>query len=71
MLNKLDVKPLWQKLAQANKPILLYGMGNGADMIIKVMEGYGITYEDTIASDGFVRGHSFHGKSVLSYSEAK
>ncbi len=71
MLKKLDVKPLWQNLAQANKPILLYGMGNGADMIIKVMESYGITYEDTFASDGFVRGHSFHGKRVLSFSEAK
>ena len=46
-------------------------MGNGADMIIKVMENYGITYEDTFASDGFVRGHSFHGKRVLSFSEAK
>ena len=46
-------------------------MGNGADMIIKVMENYGVTYEDTFASDGFVRGHSFHGKRVLSFSEAK
>ncbi len=53
------------------KPILLYGMGNGADMIIKVLESYGIRYEDTFASDGFVRGHSFHGKRVLSFSEAK
>jgi FkbM family methyltransferase len=70
-LLKLDVAPLWESLKKAEKPVLLYGMGNGADMIIKVMESYGITYEDTFASDGFVRGHSFHGKRVLSFSEAK
>ena len=71
MLNILNVTPLWQRLQKTDKPILLYGMGNGADMIIKVLESYGITYDDTFASDGFVRGHSFHGKRVLSFSEAK
>ena len=71
MLEKLGVTPFIDKLKATDKPILLYGMGNGADMIIKVLESYGITYEDTFASDGFVRGHSFHGKRVLSFSEAK
>ena len=71
MLSILNVKPLQQSLKETDKPILLYGMGNGADMIIKVLESYGITYVDTFASDGFVRGHSFHGKRVLSFSEAK
>lgn len=71
MLNLLNVTPLWENLQATDKPILLYGMGNGADMIIKVMESYGIEYQDTFASDGFVRGHSFHGKRVLSFSEAK
>lgn len=71
MFDILDVKPLWQQLKTTEKPILLYGMGNGADMIIKVLESYGISYQDTFASDGFVRGHSFHGKRVLSFSEAR
>lgn len=71
MLSILGITPLWESLKNADKPILLYGMGNGADMIIKVLESYGIDYEDTFASDGFVRGHSFHGKRVLSFSEAK
>lgn len=71
MLDELNVTPLLDRLKSTHKPILLYGMGNGADMIIKVLESYGITYEDTFASDGFVRGHSFHGKRVLSFSEAK
>ena len=63
--------PLWDRLKTAEKPILLYGMGNGADMIIEVLDSIGVEYRDVFASDGFVRGHSFHGKRVLSYSEAK
>ena len=71
MFDLLNVTPLWQNLQKTHKPILLYGMGNGADMIIKILESYSISYSDTFASDGFVRGHSFHGKRVLSFSEAK
>ena len=71
MFDKLAVTPMIDNLKRTDKPILLYGMGNGADMIIKVLESYDISYEDTFASDGFVRGHSFHGKRVLSFSEAK
>lgn len=62
---------LWETLAHAQKPILLYGMGNGADKILAVCHARGIEIADTFASDGFVRGHSFHGKTVLSYSAAK
>ncbi len=49
----------------------MYGMGNGADKILSVCERYGIEIADFFASDGFVRGHLFHGKRVLSYSEVK
>ncbi len=64
-------KPLWEHLKSSDKPILLYGMGNGADMIIDVLHSLNLDYADTFASDGFVRGHSFHGKKVLSFSQAK
>ena len=63
---------LWEYLAsQKEKAIVMYGMGNGADKILAVCERYGIEVSDFFASDGFVRGHSFHGKTVLSYSETK
>ncbi len=62
---------LWTKLKDSEKPILLYGMGNGADKILAVLESRGIAVADFFASDGFVRGHSFHGKRVLSFTEAK
>lgn len=61
---------LWTALKSSSKPLLIYGMGNGADKIISVLERYGIEYDDVFASDGFVRGHSYRGKRVLSYSEA-
>ena len=61
---------IWQTLKSSDLPILIYGMGNGADKIISVFERYQIEYSDVFASDGFVRGHSYKGKRVLSYSEA-
>ena len=62
---------LWHYLAECNRPIVMYGMGNGADKIIAVCDKYGIEISDFFASDGFVRGHSFHGKTVISYSAMK
>jgi FkbM family methyltransferase len=60
----------WIELKNSKLPILIYGMGNGADKIIRVFEQYGIEYQDVFASDGFVRGHSYKGKTVISYSSA-
>lgn len=62
---------LWEYLKKTEKPIVLYGMGNGADKILAVMAARGIECADFFASDGFVRGHTFHGKPVLSYTEIK
>ena len=62
---------LWQYLSSSNKKIVMYGMGNGGDKILGVCERYGIEISDFFASDGFVRGHSFHDKTVISYSAMK
>lgn len=62
---------LWQALSHTDKTVVMYGMGNGADKILAVCDRYGIEVADFFASDGFVRGHSFHGKCVLSYTEVK
>ena len=71
MTEKITERPLWDYLKQAEKPIILYGMGNGADMIIEVLNSLGLHHSDVFASDGFVRGHFFHGKKVLTFSEVK
>ena len=60
---------LWQLLQKEKRDILLYGMGNGADKLLAVCERKGIPVRGVFASDGFVRGHSFHGMRVMSYSE--
>ena len=57
---------LWTYLASTSKTVVMYGMGNGADKILAVCNRYNIEIKDFFASDGFVRGHSFHGKTVLS-----
>ena len=62
---------LWQYLKTADKPIVLYGMGNGADKIIAVLESYGIGFDGVFASDGFVRNKTFHGHKIASYGELK
>ena len=71
MIEIITETPLWEHLKTASKPIVLYGMGNGADMIIEELDRLSISYDDVFASDGFVRGHFFHGKKVLTYSEIK
>ncbi|MCL2697761.1 MAG: FkbM family methyltransferase [Oscillospiraceae bacterium] len=60
---------LWQYLeenAQSDpkKPVIIYGMGNGADKILAVMEARGLEPAAFMASDEFVRGHSFRGFEV-------
>ncbi len=62
---------LWEYLAASDKTIVLYGMGNGADKILAACEKKGIKVSDCFASDGFVRGHCFHGMPVRTWSEIK
>ncbi len=62
-------RDMWQTLAMTDKPIVMYGMGNGADKILDVFAEKGIEVADFFASDGFVRYKQFHGKTVVSYSD--
>ena len=54
----------WDRLRMAEEPIFIYGMGNGAEKILKVFEQYHIPVAGFFASDDFVRGHSFKGHLV-------
>lgn len=60
---------VWQRLKTANKPIVMYGMGDGAEKIMAVFEKLGIKPAEFMASDEFVRGHSFLGYQVKKLSE--
>lgn len=59
----------WERLMKTEKPIVMYGMGDGAEKILSVMEEKGIRPAEFMASDEFVRGHSFHGYRVKKLSE--
>ena len=50
---------MWEELRNETRPIVVYGMGNGADKLFARLKGYGIVPTDIFASDGFVRGHSY------------
>ena len=62
---------LWEYLSHTDKPIVLYGMGNGADKILTVTKQLNIPVADFFASDGFVRGQVFHGKIVRSFEQIR
>lgn len=62
---------MWDELKNEHRPIVVYGMGNGADKLIKRFKLYDIKISDFFASDGFVRGHYFHDMRVKSFSEIK
>lgn len=59
----------WERLSETQKPIVMYGMGDGAEKILRVMESMNIRPAEFMASDEFVRGHSFHGYLVKKLSE--
>lgn len=65
----LEKENVWDKLKSETRPIMMYGMGDGALKIMKVFERYGIKIAEFFASDEFVRGHSFMGYKVKKLSE--
>lgn len=62
---------LWTYLAGAKKPIVIYGMGNGADKIADELERRGMTVSAYFASDDFVRGQSFRSLRVMKFDEVQ
>lgn len=55
---------LWERLRTESRPVVLYGMGDGADKALRQCGHYGIPVAAVFASDGFVRGQSFRGFPV-------
>lgn len=62
---------LWTYLKETEKPIVLYGTGNGADKIYARLLSEGIKIKGVFASDGFKMGREFAGHCVTSYTELK
>lgn len=70
-INLCELVPLTERLKKEERPIVLYGMGNGADKIISLCEQNGIEISGVFASDGFAKRKLFHNMPVTTYAEAK
>ena len=64
-----EEKSVWELLGSTKQPIVLYGMGNGADKIIDWCEAHNVKISGIFASDEFVRGQLFRGFTVEKYSD--
>ncbi len=65
------LRDVWDVLREETRPLIVYGMGNGADKLLAECHARGVEIADFMASDGFVRGHLFHGKQVLSLAQVR
>lgn len=62
-----ETKTAWDRLKNTSKPIVLYGMGNGADKILDWCDANGVRVAAIFASDDFVRGQVFRGYKICKY----
>lgn len=65
----LSFKSCWERLEQTEKPIFIYGMGDGCLKLMKELNRRKIPVSGIFASDEFVRGHYFEGHLVHRLSE--
>ncbi|HAN22130.1 MAG: hypothetical protein A2Y15_01535 [Clostridiales bacterium GWF2_36_10] len=62
---------MYNNLLVEKRPILLYGMGDGADKIYTELNKRGINIRGVFASEGFVRGQNFLDFTVMSLEDAE
>ncbi len=60
---------VWDALKETKLPIILYGMGNGADKVLDEFEKRSIKCSGVMASDDFVRYQNFRGFTVKKMSD--
>lgn len=63
-----NLTSVWDFFKNTNKPIILYGMGDGADKVIREFDKLNIKPYGVMASDDFVRGQNFHDFTVKKLS---
>ena len=74
-LGKMDTilqeKTLWEQLQSETRPVVLYGMGNGAEKAFAECQRRGIPVSGVFASDAFVRGQTFLGYRVETLAQVE
>lgn len=70
MVNEiLEKECAWSFLKNTQLPIILYGMGNGADKVLNIFEEKGIKCSGIMASNSFAKHKLFRGFVVKKISE--
>ena len=64
-------KDLFSKLKSAVKPVVVYGMGNGADKVFELCRKNDIKISGVFASDDFVRAQTFRGFPVKTLADTE
>lgn len=64
-----ETQSSWEKIKESGLPVVIYGMGNGADKVIDEFNRLEIPIIGVTASDDFVRGQNFRGFKVKKLSE--
>ena len=60
---------VWTAMTQCDLPIVLYGMGNGADKVLDELEKQNIKAAGVMASDDFCRYQEYRGFTVQKQSD--
>lgn len=66
-----ETNDVWQNMRSCGKPLVLYGMGNGADAVLDRMAQENLQAAGIFASDEFVRGQCFRNMRVERYADIK
>ena len=68
-LFRFDYPNVWTGLEECTQPIVLYGMGNGADKVLDAFEKRNIRAAGVMASDDFCRYQEYRGFTVKKESD--
>ncbi len=71
ILDKIEKVDIWEYLQTQQKPVVIYGMGDGAQKIMNVCEQKGIKISGVFASDDFARYNQFAGFTVGKLADIK
>ena len=64
-----NLTSVWDFFKSTDKPIILYGMGDGADKVLTEFDKLNIKASGVMASDDFVRYQQFHSFTVEKLSD--
>ena len=65
------MKDLWSYLKTVTKPIVLYGIGNGADKVVKRLNHNKVKISGVFSSSGFKKNKEYNGHIIKDYATLK